>query len=350
MVFADTTLRPIDRVAFVPETLNQDDAFGAINGVIAHENGHNFFGFGDIYDISTALPTVGYWSLMDSGNLLGARLLTSQGEIYAVGLLPPSIDPFQRDFATISESGILSFRRPGAADTAAFALHGSQRTNDFVKLDLSSDEYLILENRYLAPAAAVRLKQDDSTRVVLGPLLPDSLEYDALLPGGGVLVWHVDESVLPFNTSLRVNPDFGFNTNHRRYGLQLIEADGLDDLGDVGSPFLLGSVLDPYQASVAPTLSDVTVPDLRPNQGTRPHLRIDFMDDASDTMHVRVTRTWQPAGWPVRGNFPPGGPRLLTMDLDGDGKRDVLWAGGKLPRTGQPAGCQVRVTRTCMVS
>lgn len=328
VVFADTTLRPIDRVAFVPETLNQDDAFGAINGVIAHENGHNFFGFGDIYDISTALPTVGYWSLMDSGNLLGARLLTSQGEIYAVGLLPPSIDPFQRDFATISESGILSFRRPGAADTAAFALHGSQRTNDFVKLDLSSDEYLILENRYLAPAAAVRLKQDDSTRVVLGPLLPDTLEYDALLPGGGVLAWHVDESVIPFTTSLRVNPDFGFNSNPRRRGLQMIEADGLDDLGDVGSPYLLGSALDPWQAYVAPTLSDDTTPNLRPNQGTRPHLRIDFLDDASDTMHVRVRRTWQPAGWPVAASFPPGGPSLLTLDLDGDGARDVVWAGG----------------------
>jgi hypothetical protein len=125
-----------------------------------------------------------------------------------------------------------------------------------------------------------------------------------------------------------VNPDFGFNTNSRRLGLQVIEADGLDDLGDVGSPFLLGSPLDPYQASVATTLSDRTVPNLRPNQGTLPHLRIDFLDDASDTMHVRVTRTWQPAGWPVRGNFPPGGPQLLTLDLDGDGKRDVLWAGG----------------------
>lgn len=326
--FPDSVFRPIDRVAFLPETINQDDAYGAINGVIAHECGHNFFGFGDVYDVSTALPTVGYWSLMDSGNLVGARLLSSTGEIFVVGLLPPSVDPFQRNFATITQSSLLNFREPGAADTTAFPLYGSQRHNDFVKLDLSTDEYLLLENRYLSPAAAVRLLRDSTTDVVLGPREPDRYEYDALLPGSGVLVWHVDESVIPFNTSLRVNPDFGFNTNPRRYGLQMIEADGLDDLGDVGSPFLLGSALDPYQASVATTLSDVTVPNLRPNQGTRPHLRIDFLDDASDTMHVRVTRTWQPAGWPVRGNFPPGGPRLLALDLDGDGKREVLWAGG----------------------
>ena len=328
VVFPDSSNRdrPIDRVAFIPETINQDDAFGALNGVIAHENGHNFFGFGDVYDIETALPIVGFWSLMDSGNLLGAHVLSDGDDIFAVGLLPPSVDPFQRNF--ILDAGLLNFREPGALDTAAFTLHGSQRTNDFVKLAQSSDEYVILENRYLSPALAVRLLQDSVTHVVLGPRDPDRFEYDALEPGSGILAWHVDESVIPFTTSLRVNPDFGFNTNRRRLGLQIIEADGLDDLGDLGSPFLLGSDLDPYQAKVAPTLSDVTIPNLLPNQGTRPHLRVDFLDDASDAMHVRVTRTWQTAGWPVQANFPPGGPALLTLDLDGDGKKDILWAGG----------------------
>lgn len=328
VIFPDSVnrARPIDRVAFIPETINQDQSYGAINGVIAHENGHNFFGFGDIYDINSALPVVGYWSLMDSGNLVGARVQSSTGEIFAVGLLPPSIDPFQRNF--ILDAGLLNYRQPGAADTAAFPLKGSQRHNDFVKVDLSSDEYVILENRFLSPAAAVRLLQDSVTRVVLGPREPDSLEYDALLPGGGVLAWHVDESVIPFTTSLRVNPDFGFNSNPRRLGLQVIEADALDDLGDVGSPFLLGSELDPYQASVAPELSDLTIPNLRPNQGTRPHARIEFLDDSSDTMLVRVTRTWQTPGWPVSVNLPPEGATLLTLDMNGDSKQDIVWAGG----------------------
>src|SRR5262249_27020813 len=177
-------------------------------------------------------------------------------------------------------------------------------------------------------AAAVHLESDTVTHVVLGPKDPDRFEYDALLPGGGVLVWHVDESVIPFNTSLRYNPDFGFNTNHRRLGLQVLEADGLDDLGDLGSPFAIGSDLDPWQAHVAPVLSDTTVPNLLPNQGTRPHLRIEFLDDASNLMHVRTLRQWAPTGWPVTANFPPGGPVLLAADMDGDGRKDVVWAGG----------------------
>ena len=329
VVFADTTLRPIDRCTFVPETINQDQAYGAINGVIAHENGHNFFGFGDEYDIETALPVVGEWSLMDSGNLVGARVIKPEvegGYIFAVGLLPPSVDPFQRNF--ILDEGLVNYRTPGPADTAAFPVMGSQRHNDFVKLDLSSDEYVILENRYLSPSTAVHLLSDDTTRVVLGPRDPDRFEYDALLAGGGILAWHVDESVIPFTTSLRYNPDFGFNTNPRRLGLQVLEADGLDDLGDLGSPYALGGNFDPWQASVAPKLSDTTIPNLLPNQGTRPHLQVDFIDDTSDTMHVRVTRQWQPQGWPVVANFPPGGPVLLATDMDGDGKRDIVWAGG----------------------
>ncbi len=328
VIFPDSSNRdrPIDRVAFLPETINQDDAYGAINGVNAHENGHNLFGLGDVYDINSALPVVGWWSLMDSGNLVGSLVSRRDSVIYAVGLLPPSLDPFQRDF--LLDEGLLQFRRPGAADTAEFRLHGSQRTNDFVKLDLSSDEYVILENRHLSPADSVRLLQDDTTGVVLGPREPDGYEYDALLPAGGILAWHVDESVIPFLTSLRTNPDFGFNSNPRRLGLQILEADGLDDLGDLGSPFLLGGEFDPWQASVAPVLSDTTIPSLVPNQGTRPHARIEFLDDASDTMRVRVTRRWQPPGWPVAANFPPGGPQPLAADLDRDGRPEIVWAGG----------------------
>jgi len=96
---------------------------------------------------------------------------------------------------------------------------------------------------------------------------------------------------------------------------------------------ILGGEFDPWQATVAPTLSETTIPNLLPNQGTHPHLRVDFLDDTSDTMHVRVARTWQPQGWPVFANFPPGGPDLLSIDLDGDGKQDVVWAGGDTTAT-----------------
>ena len=316
---------PIDRASFVPETINQDGYYGALNGVIAHENGHNLFGFLDVYDVESGYPVVGYWSLMDSGNLAGSRVLLKDGtEIYAIGFLPPSIDPLQRGWQFSSGMDI---REPVWGDT--LSISGNERSNVFYKVPLSSEEYLLMENRYQSPAdTLLQLDSDSTTKVVLGTKLPNADEFDALVPGGGILVWHVDESVVPYTWSLRPNPDYALNSNWARQGLQVIEADGLDDLGDPGSPYILGSPLDPYQKFVNPVLSDSTTPNLLPNQRTRPHLRIDFLDDADSTMRFIARRWWALPHFPVVTSFPPGGPRLLAIDADGDRDLDICWAGG----------------------
>src|SRR5262249_19124408 len=105
-------------------------------------------------------------------------------------------------------------------------------------------------------------------------------------------------------------------------------ADGLKDLGDPGSPYILGSPRDPWYVSNHYVLADTTEPNLLPHIKTRPHVRLDVLDDPSPTMHFRASRAWQPAGWPVRADFPPGGPLLLTSDIDGNGTRDACWARG----------------------
>src|SRR5262249_14230985 len=90
---------PVPHAPFLPEHMNQDGYYGTINAVIAHECGHLLFGLSDLYDIESGLPVCGFWSLMDTGNLAGAVIPQDVGEpIFAVGLLPPSIDPFQRFF------------------------------------------------------------------------------------------------------------------------------------------------------------------------------------------------------------------------------------------------------------
>src|SRR5262249_34095023 len=68
-----------------------------------------------------------------------------------------------------------------------------------------------------------------------------------------------------------------------------------------------------------------------------------FLDNTDTTQHVRVTRTWQPAGWPVTANFPPGGPVLLAIDMDGDGKQDIVWAGGDSAVTDTSAALRAAV-------
>ncbi len=328
---------PIDRASIIPETINQDGYYGAINGVLAHESGHNFFGLADLYNIETGLPVVGYWSLMDSGNLAGSKFVFQGDTLFATGMLPPSVDPWQRFFVTDA----LAFPEVGYADTTALA--NSERNPDVRRVTLSSDEYLLLENRYLAPADIIELDQDSLTHVILGPKNPDRFEYDALLPGTGILAWHIDESVIPFSTSLRVNADYGFNTNPDRYGISVLEADGLMDLGDTGSPYLLGAPFDPWFLDNNPVLSDTTFPDLVPHIGTRPHKQLSFLDDPGLVMHLAARRTWELPGWPVAADFPPGGPLLLAVDANGDRDLEVCWAGGHDSLEVEQGGRTVRV-------
>ena len=346
VIFPDSTTRPIDRASVIPETINQDGYYGAINGVLAHECGHNFFGFADVYDVETGRPIVGYWSLMDSGNLVGTIVALPDGtELYATGLVPPSVDPLQRTFIT---------PRIVPHDVAfgdTIALRAFERVNDLRRVRLSSDEYLLLENRYV-PTDSIALDQDDTTRVVLGPKLPDRFEYDSLLPGGGILVWHIDESVIPLesyfpvDTALRANPDLAWNTNPFRLGVSIIEGDGLMDLGDPGSPYILGARFDPFFKSNNPSLSDTTSPDLRPHIGTRPHIRLDFLDDPDSLMHVSAFRTWQLKGFPVSASFPIEGPALLAVDADGDRQLEACWAGGDTASADSAALFAVRADGT----
>jgi M6 family metalloprotease-like protein len=331
--------QPIDRAAVVPETSGQDGFLGALNGVIAHECGHLLFGFADLYNVYTGYPVDGFWSLMDSGNNVGSPVLLPDGaESFAVGLLPPSLDPFHRFIL----SDTLAFTDVVWGDTMSIA--NSERNPDMRRALLSSDEYLVLENRYIAPGDSVQLAQDSTTRVVLGPKTPDRYEYDALLPtlphadgapavpGGGILVWHIDASVIPFATALRIDlgSDYGYNSEPGRLGIAVVEADGLADLGDPSSPFWLGSPYDPYFRTNNPALADGTVPNLRPNTGTFPHARLEFLDDPAPVMRFSAMRDWQLAGSPVAADFPPGGPLLLSVDADGapDHHLEVCWAGG----------------------
>lgn len=73
-----------------PESIRQDGYEGVVNAVYAHESGHLIYGYRDVYDVATGLPVVGYWSLMDVGNLLGNPITFPSGlAVYATGILPP---------------------------------------------------------------------------------------------------------------------------------------------------------------------------------------------------------------------------------------------------------------------
>ncbi len=124
---------PSTAVMVIPETVSQDDFTGALNGVMAHEFGHQL-GFFDLYDVFSGMPQVGLFSLMDSGDgqfgTVGDPY--NEGGVIAVrGILPASLDPWHK---------ILFF--PDAMNIHEAKTHLSRHLNE-----MSADDRIVLCNR-----------------------------------------------------------------------------------------------------------------------------------------------------------------------------------------------------------
>jgi M6 family metalloprotease-like protein len=321
----------------MPETENQDGLYGALNGTMAHEFGHTQ-GLPDLYDINTFFPAVGIWSNMDSGYLLGTQLQDEQtgAVVEASGVLPVSLDPWCK--SVLWPDGITKVD-PGRS--LSTSLRSTQLQNRFLRVPLGADEYLLVENRQidLNGDNTVYLDRDPAKQVILGPGLSsadpsDSLgdrEYDFLLPGQGVLVWHIDETVIctPVTDSTylcgpNANPDFGINSNPERRGVRVMEADGIADIGNPNSRYFFGSPFDPYFVGNHTRLADDTNPNALTNDGARSHIDLRVLSAPAVEMMVSIDSDWRLAGWPVSASLALNGNAPTTGIFLRDGSRSVV--------------------------
>ncbi len=158
-------------------------------GVSAHELGHLVFGFPDLYDIDYSSEGIGDWCLMAGGSWNGG------------GDTPAHPSAWCK-----AQQGWVDVVPVTAESALELPDVKTSRTVHRLWTDGSvGQEYFLLENRQQAG-------------------------FDAQLPGGGLLVWHVDES-------METNED----ENH--YLVALVQADGSRDLendmnrGDGGDPY-----------------------------------------------------------------------------------------------------------------
>jgi len=327
----------------MPETENQDGYYGALNGTMAHEFGH-IQGLPDLYDIYTFFPAVGVWSNMDSGYLLGTLVQdqTTGSIVEASGILPVSIDPWCK--SVLWPDGV-DLVDPGKSLTTT--LRSTQLTNRLLKIPLGSDEFLLVENRQLDLNGdnTIYLDRDAAKQVILGPGLSsdDSTdtvgdkEFDFLLPNGGVLVWHIDDTVIctPIDNinylcGPNANPDLGVNSNPERMGVRLLEADGVRDIGDPNSFYFFGGPFDPYYVGNHTLLTDDTNPNARTNTGARSHIRFEVLSPQAVDMDVTVQSEWRVAGWPVHAGTALTGSAPTYGSLRQDGRRSVITAADSL--------------------
>jgi immune inhibitor A len=207
----------------------------AKTGVCAHELGHLLFGFPDLYDIDDSSEGIGNWCLMAAGSWGGG------GDIPVHPSAWCKVDQGWATVTNVTAAGPLSLPDVKTSGTV----------HRLWKDGASELEYFLVENR-------------------------QQTGYDASLPGGGLLIWHVDEA----------QPD-SHDENH--YKVALVQADGKRDLelshnrGDAG---------DPYPGTFGNTAFDAgSTPDSRSYSGKATGVAVTGISAAAATMTATAAVT-----------------------------------------------------------
>lgn len=180
----------------------------ATMGVIAHELGHDLT-WPDLYDIDDTSEGVGKWSIMGAGSW-------NATDSNPAGSTPAFPDAWLKWYQSWITPSAVNGTSSGAAinqaetNPTAFLLRPNPGgVNWNFQTASGTGEFFLVENRQLT-------------------------SYDAGLPGCGLVIWHIDESVTYTNSA---------NSNENHPLIKVIEADGLNELhnninrGDAGDPF-----------------------------------------------------------------------------------------------------------------
>ena len=158
-------------------------------GVCAHELGHLLFGFPDLYDTDYSSEGIGNWCLMAGGSWNGG------GDIPAHPSAWCKVNQGWAQAVIVKENGTLNIDD----------IKSSQKAYRLWKNGAAGSEYFLVENR-------------------------QKTGYDRLLPGEGLLIWHIDESTES-------------NSDETHPKVALVQADNQRDLeqgnnrGDAGDVF-----------------------------------------------------------------------------------------------------------------
>ncbi|NUO79800.1 VCBS repeat-containing protein [candidate division KSB1 bacterium] len=301
-------------------------------------------GLPSLFNTQNGTSGIGYFGLMD------------QGSNNYQGLLPAQPSAWEKVFLGWEEPIVVT----QAEDLEiAAALHSNP--NKIYKISITDDEYFLIENRARdinndriaigRDVNGVRVEFKESSFLAGSPIgvitsvdeydfgLPYILETETrAFPGVGILIWHVDETVIRAKyASNEVNAD----REHR--GIDLEEADGAQDIGklygflDPGSGAQLGLAEDAWWKE-NPVITEFlrpdeevafgpnTIPSTASNDGVNTGIIITNFSNIGALMTFSVRNQFSVPNFPQYVSGAANALSPMLADLTGDGKLDIVIA------------------------
>ncbi len=327
----------------MPETASQDNKVVALNGVFAHEFGHQL-GLVDLYDTRTFMTQIGDFSLMDNQGRGTAADLGFERSSLVLDVLPVMPEAWSRAYLGFVD--VVEVTNVSDFDVWAAEILTDQP--QVLKVPISDYEYYLIENRQVDSDRddSTNLRIDSTTGVILGPAPADpedmrylTRDYDFFLPGSGILIWHIDETRAYLNYGdAPVGNNFTNNRlqwynyypviddtvwENRRF-LSVVEADGIIDFGG-NYRTRFGSPADFFYRGNNSSFLPTTNPSTRSKSGAYTGIRIFDISPVDTVMQVTVRIESRVKGFPKFTNesrFPP-----VLAHLDRDGQEEVIVAG-----------------------
>ena len=290
-------------------------------------------GLPPLWNTETGESGIGVFGLMDQGSNNGRGIIPS----------PP-------DAWTRIRSGWIA---PTTVKPSMQIYLPARSIQDFIiKVQIDDDEYFLIENRNnwfrdgvsvdSARYAIFESTEDyppyievivDSVDLIVESnyVVVSVTDYDLGLPASGLLIWHIDESVIQTAPN-----EYSINADRERRGVDMEEADGAQDIGYptihlfadpssgyFGDLWFNGNLeYESINGKGYPEFGPYTYPNTKSNDGASTFLSIANISAPGDTMSFTVSNTMLAEGFPDTTAF-----IRSVFDIDGDGINEVI--GGK---------------------
>ncbi len=273
----------INNLIVVPETASQDGmTFGAL-GIYAYELGYRL-GMFPLFD-TTPSP------YPDSQGI-GAFGLMAYGLYNANGFVPAFPCAFHRylmgwvDVYDITTDCEVRLRD----------INSSPVDTVLIRIPISSTEYFLIANRvqdtnFNGRFDFIEIEPNgipDNEDTLLGAEFDFFLTKPTNPPGttgSGILIWHIDEEVIAQSIAGGFYPE----DNRDRKGVDLEEADGVQDLDRPGGMYAFGCYLDSFRQGNNDHFGPNTIPSSSNNNGSWTGIDVSDISDAGPVMSMHIS-------------------------------------------------------------